>query len=191
MPGLRLFAAVVPPPAAVEHLDAFLAPRRAAADFRWTATDHLHVTCAFMPAAAEWRLEEYVDRLAEGLAALPVPVLRVAGPVAFPNAGAAKVLAAGVVAESEGGGAVLERIAGKARSAAVRSGIEVEGARFRPHVTIARMRPTEVSNWVRLLETYVGPEWPAAEVAVVSSHLGEGPRRTPRYETLATVPVGR
>ncbi|UMG94501.1 RNA 2',3'-cyclic phosphodiesterase [Nocardioides sp. TF02-7] len=188
---LRLFAAIVPPPEAVDHLDAFLAPRRAAADFRWTARDHLHATLAFMARADEWRLEEYVERLAEALTGVPVPVVRLAGPVAFPNVAHAKVLATGVVAESEDADALLDRIAGKARSAAVRTGIEVDGQRFRPHVTLARTRPTEVSNWVRLLETYVGPAWPVTEVEVVSSHLGEGPRRAPRYETVAAVAVGR
>lgn len=188
---LRLFAAVVPPTGALEHLEAFLEPRRPSGGFRWTATEQLHVTLAFMAKVEERRAEEYVDLLAAGLAALPVPVVRIAGPVAFPNAARAKVLATGVVAESEGADDVLARIAGKARSTAVKCGIEVDGQRFRPHVTLARTgRPTEVTNWVRLLETYVGPEWPVTEVEVVSSHLGEGPHRRPRYETIARVPVG-
>lgn len=188
--ALRLFAAVVPTADAIDHLDDFLAPRRAAGEFRWTAREQLHVTCAFMARADDWRVEEYVERLADGLAGLPVPVIRLAGPVVFPNAGRARVLATGVVAESEGADDVLRRIAGKARSAAVKSGIEVDGQRFRPHVTLARTAPTEVSSWVRLLETYVGPEWPVTEVEVISSHLGEGPHKRPRYQTLARVPVG-
>ena len=189
--GLRLFAAVVPPPHALEHLEEFLAVRREAGDFRWTATEQLHVTCAFMASVDEWRVEEYVDRLESGLAGLPVPVVRLSGPVAFPNAARARVLAVDVLPETEGGDDVLRRIAGKARSAAVSCGIEVDGQRFRPHVTVARMRqPTEVTNGVRVLQTYVGPEWPVTEVEVVSSHLGEGPRKRPRYETLARVPVG-
>jgi 2'-5' RNA ligase len=189
---LRLFTAVVPPEEAVEHLDAFLDPRRAAAAFRWTATEQLHVTLAFMAKVEEWRVEEYVESLAAALARVPVPVVRVAGPVAFPDPARAKVLASGVVAESEGADDVLARIAGKARSAAVKHGIEVDGQRFRPHVTLARTgRPTDVTSWVRLLETYVGPAWPVAEVEVVASHLGEGPDRRPRHETLARVAVGR
>ncbi|HYG95418.1 MAG TPA: RNA 2',3'-cyclic phosphodiesterase [Nocardioides sp.] len=189
---LRLFAAVVPPEDAIEHLDGFLDPRRESAEFRWTTSDQLHVTLAFMAKVDEWRVEEYVDGLAAALEGLPVPVVRIAGPVAFPDAGRARVLATGVVAESEGADDVLVRMAGKARSTAVKQGIEVDGQRFRPHLTLARTgRPTEVSNWVRLLETYVGPEWPIGEVEVISSHLGEGPHRRPRYETLARVPVGR
>ncbi len=67
-----------------------------------------------------------------------------------------------------------------------------------PHLTVARTggrptvartggRPTELTSWVRLLDTYAGPAWPLASVEVIASHLGEGPRRTPRYETLASI----
>lgn len=189
---MRLFAALVPPPEAVEHLDEFLVPRRAAADFRWTLVEQFHVTLTFVARAEEWRADEFVDRLGTGLDTVPVAAFRLAGPVAFPNPAQAKVLATGVVPESDGGGDVLQRLAGRAKSAAVSSGLEVDGARFRPHVTIARLRdPEDVTNWVRLLETYAGPLWSASEVEVIASHLGEGPRGRPRYETLATLPVGR
>lgn len=193
MAGLRLFAALVPPQEAVEHLDDFLDPRRSAAEFRWTLADQFHVTLAFMGSAEDWRIEGYVDGLTEGLARLPVATVRLAGPVAFPNAGSARVIGVGVLPESEGADDVLKRVAGRARSAAVKAGIEVDGQRFRPHLTVARLggRPTDATSWVRLLETYVGPVWPVAEVRVIASHLGEGPRKRPRYETLATLSVGR
>ncbi|HWJ10227.1 MAG TPA: RNA 2',3'-cyclic phosphodiesterase [Nocardioides sp.] len=183
--GLRVFAAVVPPQDAVEHLDAFLEPRREAADFRWTRPEHLHLTLAFVPDAAPQRVDEYVDQLAESLDDLAPGVLALAGPVVFPNVTEGRVLATGVSGDT----ALLERLAVRARNAAVRSGIEVDGARFRPHVTVARTggRPTELTSWVRLLESYAGPAWPLRSVEVVSSHLGEGPRRTPRYETLASI----
>ena len=48
----------------------------------------------------------------------------------------------------------------------------------------------EATRWVRILETYDGPSWPVFEVAVIASHLGEGPGGTPRYETLAELPIG-
>lgn len=189
---VRLFAAVVPPEDAIEHLDAFLEPRRSAADdLRWTRPEHMHVTLAFMAEVAEDRADDYVDRLADGLAGTPVPDLRLAGPVAFPDVGAARVLALGVSPVSEAADVVLERMAGRARNAAVVSGIEVDGGRFRPHLTVARLRrPAEATRWVRILETYDGPSWPVFEVAVIASHLGEGPGGTPRYETLAELPIG-
>ena len=50
-------------------------------------------------------------------------------------------------------------------------------------------RPTEVSNWVRLLDTYEGPTWPVDRITLVASYLGEGPRNRPRYETVAELPL--
>lgn len=188
--GTRLFAAIVPPEDAIEHLDGFLDPRREAADFRWVLADQLHVTLAFMPSVEDHRVDEYVDRLADGLARTPVPVLQLGGPVTFPDAHRTRVLAAGVLPVSEGADVVLERMAGRARNAAVTVGTEVDGQRFRPHLSLARLRqPADTTNWVRLLETYAGPEWPVIEVAVIASHLGEGPGNRPRYETMAEIPL--
>jgi 2'-5' RNA ligase len=45
-------------------------------------------------------------------------------------------------------------------------------------------RPVDVSRWVRLLDTYDGPPWTADRVALIESHLGEGPRGRPRYEVV-------
>jgi 2'-5' RNA ligase len=193
--GTRLFAAIVPPADAVEHLDDFLEPRRTsteASGFRWTSADQLHVTLAFMADVPDHLIDEYGDRLADGLARTPVPVVRLGGPVAFPGVAETRVLAVGVLPESEGADVVLERMAGRARNAAVTVGTEVDGQRFRPHVTVARLRrAADTTSWVRLLETYTGPEWPVVEVAVIASHLGEGPRGRPRYETVAEIPVGQ
>lgn len=182
---MRVFAAVVPPQVAVDHLDTFLEPRRGAADFRWTRPEQMHLTLAFMADAGDRRVDEYVDRLAESLDDLPAGELSLAGPVVFPNVTEGRVLATGVGGDVE----LLERLALRARNAAVACGIEVDGARFRPHLTVARTggRPTELTSWVRLLGTYAGPAWPLASVEVIASHLGEGPRRAPRYETLASI----
>ncbi|HWJ81658.1 MAG TPA: RNA 2',3'-cyclic phosphodiesterase [Nocardioides sp.] len=190
--GTRLFAAIVPPEDALEHLEDFLEPRREAApDFRWTLADQLHVTLAFMASVEDHLVDEYVDRLTDGLARTPVPVVQLGGPVAFPDAHRTRVLATGVLPVSEAADVVLERVVGRARNAAVTVGTEVDGQRFRPHLTLARLRQAaDTTSWVRLLETYVGPEWPVVEVAVIASHLGQGPRNRPRYETLAEIPLG-
>ena len=108
----------------------------------------------------------------------------IAGGGAFPNAGRARVLWAGLDLD-ERGRTELDRLATGCRAAANRAGIAVEGQRFRPHVTLARIgRPTEVTSWVRLFDTYEGPEWLVDRVALVASYLGEGPRGRPRYETV-------
>jgi RNA 2',3'-cyclic 3'-phosphodiesterase len=76
----------------------------------------------------------------------------------------------------------IDRLATGCRAAANRAGVPVDGQRFRPHVTVARLgQPAEVSSWVRLLDGYAGPRWLADRITLVASHLGEGPRGRPRY----------
>ncbi len=84
----------------------------------------------------------------------------------------------------------LDRLATGARAAAGRAGVAVDGQRFRPHVTLARLgRPAEVSRWVRLLDGYDGPAWTVDRMVLVESHLGEGPRKRPRYEVVEELPI--
>lgn len=182
----RLFAALVPPPEAVEHLDAFLEVRRGAAPYRWATSEQLHVTLAFYAEVEERRLDDLAERLARTAARRIAFETAIAGGGAFPNAGRARVLWAGLdLAEPER--TVLDRLAAGCRAAASRAGIVVDGQRFRPHVTVARLgRPAEVSDWVRLLDAYAGPRWLADRVALVASYLGEGPRGRPRYEELGS-----
>ena len=92
---MRLFAAVVPPDEVLEDLDEFLAPRRAAADFRWSVPDQWHLTLAFMPAVADRHLDDLVERLARAGRRRTPFGLRVAGGGAFPNPARARVLWAG------------------------------------------------------------------------------------------------
>ena len=62
---MRLFAAVVPPPAVVDDLAEFLEPRQEAGpDLRWTSPDQWHLTMAFMPSVPERALDELTERLA-------------------------------------------------------------------------------------------------------------------------------
>lgn len=188
-PTLRMFAAVVPPEEAVADLDDFLAVRREAAAFRWTDPDQFHLTCAFYEAVPERTLEDLEERLARAAAKRRRVPTRIAGGGAFPNAARARVLWAGF--ELDGSGATeVERLATGCRAAGARAGAPPAGQRFTPHLTVARLgQPTEVSNWVRLLDGYRGPEWEVAELSLVASYLGEGRRGRPRYETVATFPL--
>lgn len=183
---MRLFTAVVPPDEVIEDLDEFLAPRREAAAFRWAVPEHWHLTLAFMGEAHERHLDDLADRLERAARRRTPFTLQVAGGGAFPHAGRARVLFADLVAD-ETAGTELDRLATGARAAASKAGMRVDGARFRPHLTLARLgHPDEVTNWVRLLDTYAGPTWLVEDIALIASHLGEGPRRRPRYEVLGT-----
>ena len=185
-----MFVAVVPPQEAVDHLEEFLEPRRAAAAFRWATAEQFHVTLAFLATVEDRHLDELVERLGRAAARRTAFETRVAGGGAFPDAGRARVVWAGLELDEQGR-TELDRMATGARAAASRTGIPVEGKRFRPHVTLARLgRPEEVSNWVRLLDAYAGPPWTVDRLTLVASHLGEGPRGRPRYEVVEELRLG-
>ncbi len=180
-----MFVALVPPTDAVEHLEEFLAPRQEAEPgFRWTVPEQWHVTLAFMPSVADRHLDDLRERLGRAAGRRTPFTMSLAGAGAFPGPARAKVLYAGVRTE-EVGTVELGRLATGVRAAATRAGTEVGGGRFHPHVTLARIgRPVEATRWLRVLDAYRGPSWTATEITLVASHLGEGPRRRPRYEVL-------
>jgi 2'-5' RNA ligase len=188
---MRLFVGVAPPQHVVDDLEAFLEVRRELASFRWTLPEQWHLTLAFMGTFPERRLDDLVERLGRAAHRRTPFELAFAGGGAFPNAARAKVLYVDMRADDDAR-TELNRLATGARAAATKAGGEVDGGRFRAHLTLARLgRPDEVSNWVRLLDAYAGPAWTVDELALIESHLGEGPRRRPRYEVLETFPLGR
>src|SRR5205085_2443686 len=89
---VRLFAAVVPPDAALDHLAAFLDVRRSAASFRWTSPEQVHVTLAFLEQCPDHALDELGDRLASAAARRTAFTTRISGGGAFPDAARARVL---------------------------------------------------------------------------------------------------
>jgi 2'-5' RNA ligase len=188
---MRMFVAVVPPAEVVEHLDAFLDVRREAAAYRWAPPEQLHVTLAFLADVPDRKLDDLVERL-ESAAGRRTPFeAAVAGGGAFPNVGRARVLWAGLELD-ETGRTELSRMATGARAAATRAGVPVDGQRFRPHVTLARLgQPDEVTPWVRLLDSYRGPSWTVDHLTLVASYLGEGPGGRPRYDPVGDFPFMR
>lgn len=191
---MRAFVAVLPPPEVVDQLTTFLEPRRDALAgqerWRWTRPEHLHLTLAFLPEVDEWR-EEGLEE--EGLrwAARRQPLtLRLAGAGAFPDPGAARVLWAAV--QEESAEPALGGWATATRALASRVGARVDGTRFSPHITVARASgpPCPAGHLLQALDTLRTDAWRVEEVTVIRSHLGQGPRGTPRYEVLQTWPLG-
>lgn len=182
-----MFVAVVPPDEVIEDLEEFLAPRREAAAYRWTPAEQWHVTLAFAEHVPERAYDEMVDRLHTATAKRsPVP-MRLGGGGAFPDPARARVLFAALDTDVD----ELERTAVGARNAMSTAGVRVDGQRFRPHVTLARMnRAVEATRWVRVLDAYRGPGWTVDEIALFASHLGEGPRGRPRHEVVGTFSLG-
>lgn len=177
--GDRLFAAVWPPADVVEALDAFLAPRREAEPrLRWTPPGTWHLTTAFMADVDD----RHTDRLVEGLASAagrtPAFRLHLAGGGAFPWPLETRNLWLGV----DAGAQPLAQLAERSRNAAVHAGVRVDGARFTPHLTLARARrPLDSTRLVRVLDTFEAPAWDAGEMVLVVSNLHD---RANRYQVV-------
>ena len=181
-----MFVAAVPPEEAVSHLDEFLSVRREAAAFRWTVPEQWHLTLAFAEDVPDRSLDDVSERLARAAGRRRAVRVRLAGGGAFPHPDRAKVLLARVDTDAEGL-AEIEHLAAGCRTALARAGARVDGQRFRPHLTLARLgNPDNVTSWVRVLDAYEGPAWELDEVALVASYLGEGPRKRPRHEVVET-----
>jgi 2'-5' RNA ligase len=180
---MRLFVAVVPPVEVVEALSEFVEPRRAHPDedVRWAADENWHITLAFLGEVPEYKTDELAERL-EIAAKRQKPFdLQLAGAGAFPSVADARVLWTGVRDESE----ALPHLAMTTRSAANKAGVTVDGRKFTPHVTLARLRRSmDVARWVRILDTYSGPTWTAGSIELISSRLGEGPSQGSAYSTV-------
>ena len=182
-----MFVAVVPPEEAVEDLEEFLAPRRGAATFRWSSPEQWHLTLAFAASAPDRVYDDLLVRLGDAAARRTPLELQVIGGGAFPDPSRAKVLFAGLRTDDRGAGSAGHREPERPGD----RGVEVDGQRFRPHLTLARAgRPVEATKWVRLLDSYEGPRWTVREIALVASHLGEGPRGRPRHEVVETFSLG-
>jgi 2'-5' RNA ligase len=180
---MRAFIALLPPPEVIDHLDTFLEVRRPAAPLRWTDPEFFHVTLAFAAKLPESALDELYERLERFCSRREGFRTRIKGGGAFPNVAEAKVLWADLEL-TDADRQRMGRLSHDIRQVANKAGVPVAGGGFRPHVTVARTRPIEASNWVRLLDEYSGPDWDATEVGLIESRLGEGPGGRSKYAVL-------
>jgi 2'-5' RNA ligase len=179
---VRLFVGLVPPPAALDDLDAACAPFRLVRhDLRWTGRELWHLTLAFLGEVDDEslpRLAPWLQRAAGGNRAF---TLSVAGGGAFSNPARANVLWSGM----SGDGPALAGLAATVTAAAREAGVVPPDAYrgFTPHLTLARCRaPVDVRDIVARLDRYQGPGWTVEEIYLIRSTLNG----QPRYETLET-----
>jgi 2'-5' RNA ligase len=182
---MRMFVAVEPPLDVLEDLAEYVEPRQERdSPLRWSSQEQWHLTLAFLPAVPERDLDELIERLAETAGRREKFELRLQGAGSFPNPAQGKVLWTGVSGDTE----PLARLSAGCRSAAVRAGVEVNGSKFKPHLTLARAnRPVELTRWLRVFDLYSGPSWQVAEIALIESQLGHG---RPRYQVHEVFPLG-
>lgn len=167
--GDRLFVAVLPPSSLVGSLSALVEPRRDADDaWRWAPSRQWHLTLAFMADAPTPLADDLGVALAE-VAGRTSPFLVTAeGGGCFPHPDAARVLFLDVSGDTD----ALARLSRRCRTAAERLGIEVEGGRFRPHLTLARARrPEPARRWLTLVDSFPALPWPVTELVLMQSTL--------------------
>jgi 2'-5' RNA ligase len=184
---LRLFVAVDPPPAVLEHLGAFVdGLGTARAGVRVTARSLWHVTLAFLGDVPEERLPRAVAAVDRAVSTAPgTTQLRLAGGGRF-GRGRFTILWVGL----DGDLLPLR----KAATRALRSRrLPFDDQKFHPHLTLARPGdkvPREVvAADLAALDAYRSPQWTVDRLALYRSH--QGPR--PSYEPLhvAEIPPAR
>ena len=196
-PTARMFVALVPP----EDVTAYLADRVAAVDgeiegLRWTARRNWHVTLAFLAAVPSGRVEGAIAELSDAVLVVEPFILRLAGAGAFPRPARAGVVWAGVEGASADDARALTRLAKHVRIGLRRARLRPERTPFRPHVTLARVRPAaDVTEIVQHLATKTevdqGPLWPVRELLLMESRLGAMPDGSAAHAPMATLTLGR
>ncbi|MDG9704597.1 RNA 2',3'-cyclic phosphodiesterase [Streptomyces sp. DH37] len=189
---MRLFTAVLPPPAAVAELAEEVDRLKAlpgADRLRWVLPEGWHFTLAFLGEVDDGLLPGLRERLERAAHRHHPFDLRLAGGGRFGD----RVLWAGVGDGRE----PLRRLAASVTAGVNRAGVPTEDRPYRPHLTVARaahrgpgpdLRPLAAA-----LEDFAGRTWRAEELALVRSRLPRSgiPGEHPRYETLAAWPLGR
>jgi RNA 2',3'-cyclic 3'-phosphodiesterase len=163
---VRLFAALELPGDAVQALVAF---RRAAADeevWRAVPDESLHVTLAFMGPRDPAAIEPAGAVLRGAVAETSAPRLALAGPLLLPPR-RARVLCAALDDPDGTLAALQSRVSDGLASAGL---YEPEARPFRPHVTVARLRPR--ARPPRQVETSPDPvAFAATAVTLFASRL--------------------
>jgi RNA 2',3'-cyclic 3'-phosphodiesterase len=180
---VRLFAGVVLPDDIVAGLDAAIADHRDDI-LAWTLPEQWHITLAFYGEVADARVPDLKARLTRAAKRYPVLSLALNRVGRFDG----RTLWVGC----GGDVATLRDIARSAVAAGRRvgAGSADDAFRFRAHVTVARARrPVDLRPYVAALDAYRSRSWIVETVSLVRSHLGAGPERRSRYETLSTHPL--
>lgn len=187
---VRLFAALTIPPEATTWLQSRQQEAAAIApDLRWTLPVQWHLTLAFFGDVEPRHLDDLGARLARAAARRPPLRLTLSDPGTFGPVRRARVVWQGI------GGDVAEvrSLAASCRAAGRRVGLSTDGlaarARFRPHVTLARLSPPgDVTEVLGALTAADYPRWTADDLVLVRSDLGAGPRGRARHTVVSRQP---
>lgn len=148
----------------------------------WVPPENMHVTLRFVGEVDDGRAED-VDAALAAIDARAFPLI-LGGIGCFERGRYVHAVWAGV-----DGGDILERLYEKIESAIVRAGFEPEHRKFKPHITLARLKKTparRVGDFIQAHEAFLAGPFPADRFTLFRSHLG---REGAHYETLADYPL--
>lgn len=159
----RLFVGLRPPPAIRAQL---LTLTDGVENARWQDDDQLHLTLRFVGEVEARQGDDLAEALEWVRIAPFTLVLRGVGH--FERRGAPSILWAGV-APSE----PLAILHGRVERACRRAGLEPEGRKFAPHVTLARLNRSArpIGGWLANGGTFASDAWPVEHMALFESHL--------------------
>ncbi|MEO5832895.1 MAG: RNA 2',3'-cyclic phosphodiesterase [Nakamurella sp.] len=168
---MRLFAALVPPPDAVGHLEEFLdGLRTARPDLRWVPPVRYHLTLQFLGECGPYEVDRQRDRWERRARRSPPIRLELAGAGAFPHPTMARAVWVGLAGDVDAFAALA-----------------VDGQA--PHLTVARTRePQNLAPLIGEIAQYRGPSWTAAELVLFESRVGAA--AGPRYRPVESVHLG-
>lgn len=177
----RLFIAL---PVPTEMQNRLAALRTGLPGVRWVDNDRLHVTLRFI-GEVERRVAEDIDATLSDIDAPEFEVV-VRGLGQFEKGHRAHTLYATVQRDP-----ALTHLYSKIESAVVRAGLPPAGRKFKPHITLAKMRGGADLRLAGMLETWAdfdAGSFDAETFVLFRSHLGA---ERPVYEPLAEYPLRR
>ena len=196
---MRLFAAVVPPPDVLGHLELALSTVRAEdagvkGPLRWTEPGDRHLTLAFYGDVPEGYLDELEHQLDAAAGATPPFEVALRGAGVFDG----RTVWVGCAGATDR----LARLMDAAQQ--IRTDLlgRPEDVRSRAHLTVARVRSrarrrtragaggsgprpeTSATSIAHALAVYHGPTWTVRDVVLMASDLGAGRGGAPRYDVV-------
>ena len=161
--------------------------RRVNAKVKWVATDNVHLTLKFLGDVPEAEIADVCRSVKQAVVESKSFLMEIRGAGAFPNSARPRTVWIGVGQGAE----QVSQIQGAVEGALKPLGFPREGRRYRPHLTLGRVRGggsavTELGQQIDALGDFEAGGVLVEEVVIFASELtADGPIYTP----LARVPL--
>ena len=134
---------------------------------RWIPADQLHLTLRFI-GEVDGNLFKDIKEMLSSVTTEPF-AMRLKGVGHFPPRKRPRVIWVGIEANDS-----LLRLRGKIESVLVRRGLEPEGRKYSPHITVARLKDTpavKAGNFIAANGLFASPSFTVQEFLLYSSKL--------------------